>query len=86
MRNGNCCELHCLHDVAAPHLRALEAMDYEPSGPFITSMLELKLDQTTMFEWQRHTQDSSELPHYTALVEFLDLHMYASEDSVCDIN
>jgi hypothetical protein len=37
-------ELHRLHDTVQQHLRALKAMDYEPSGPFITSALELKLD------------------------------------------
>ena len=29
-------ELRRLHDVVQQHLRALKAMDYEPSGPFIT--------------------------------------------------
>ena len=55
------------------HLRALKAMDYEPSGPFITSILELKLDTTTMFEWQKHSQSSTEVPHYQHLLEFIDL-------------
>ena len=32
---------------------ALKAMDYETSGPFITSILELKLDVDTMLEWQK---------------------------------
>ena len=80
------CELCRLHDVAATHLRALKVMDYEPSGPFVTSILELKLDPTTMFEWQRHSQDSEKVPHYTALLEFLNLCECASENSVCDTN
>ena len=40
---------------------------------FITAMLELKLDQTTIFEWQRHSQDSNYVSHHSALLEFLDL-------------
>ena len=52
--DGNGWELRRLHNVhvATSNLRALKAIDYEPSGPFVTSMLELKLDPTTMFEWQ----------------------------------
>ena len=56
LSDGNGQELHCLHDVATPHLRALKAMEYEPSGSFVTYILELKLDLTTTFEWQRHGQ------------------------------
>ena len=60
-------ELRRLHDTVLQHLRALKAMDYEPSGPFITSALELKLDTNTMFEieWQKHSQ---EVPHYHKLL------------------
>ena len=71
--DGNGCELSRLHDVAAPHLTPLKSMDYEPSCPFVTSILELKIDATAMFEWHRHSQDSTEVPHYTVLLEFLDL-------------
>ena len=39
-------------------------MKYDPSGTLITSFLELKLDQTTVFEWQKHNQDSKGVPHY----------------------
>jgi hypothetical protein len=31
------------------HFRALKAMGHEPSGCFVTSVLELKLDAGTMF-------------------------------------
>ena len=39
----------------------------------IIAMLELKLDQTTMFEWQRHRQDSKNVLHSSALLDFIDL-------------
>ena len=54
---------------AQQHLRALKGMGHEPSESFITSMLELKLDVDTMFEWQRHSQERMFLnfAHYTIL-------------------
>ncbi len=54
----------------APFNSTLKAMGEEPSGAFITSILELKLDQATMFEWQRA---STSVPHYQKLLEFLNL-------------
>ena len=55
-------------------------MGHEPPGPFITSLLELKLDTETMFEWQRHRQESTDVPHFTRLLlEFLNLRAQASE-------
>ena len=50
LKDGSGKELCRLHDVILQHRRALKAMDYEPSSPFITSVLELKLDVNTMFE------------------------------------
>ena len=66
------------------HLRALKSMGYEPSGQFITSTLELKLDQSTMFEWQKHSQKSTGVPHYQDLLEFFNLRAEASESSLTD--
>ena len=54
-------------------------MEQEPSPSFITSIIELKLDPTTMFEWQRHTQSQTEVPHYREMLEFLDRRAQASE-------
>ena len=56
-------------------------MEQEPSPSFITSIIELKLDPTTMFEWQRHTQSQTEVPHYREMLEFLDRRAQASEFS-----
>ena len=82
LKEGTGKELCRLHDTVQQHLRALRAMDYEPSGPFITSVLELKLDTNTMFEWQRFSQDSHKVPHYQDLLEFLNLRAQASESSL----
>ena len=59
-------------------------MDYEPSGPFITSVIELKLDVNTMFEWQKHSQATTTMPHYGELLEFINLRAQASETSVTE--
>ena len=84
LKEGTGRELRRLHDTVQQHLRALKAMDYEPSGPFITSILELKLDPNTMFEWQKHSQSSTAVPHYQDLLEFINLRAQASETSVGD--
>ena len=52
LKEGSRKELCNLHDIVQQHLRAI---DYEPSGAFITSIFELKLDTMTMFEWQKHS-------------------------------
>ena len=71
--------LRRLHDVVNQHLRALRSMDYEPSGPSITSMLELKLDANTKFEWQKFSQDTTDVPRYRDLI---NLRAQASETSL----
>ena len=49
LKSGSGKELRHLHDTALQHLRALKSMGFDPSGPFITSMLELKLDPHPLF-------------------------------------
>ena len=66
LKDGNGRELRRLHDVANQHMRAIRAMEYSP-WTFVTSVLETKLDQTTMFEWQKHSQGSKKVPDYLAL-------------------
>ena len=75
-------ELRQLHDTVQQHLRALRSMDYELSGTFITSVIELKLDAGTLFEWQKYSQGKTEIPHYNDLLEFIDLRAQASETSL----
>ena len=81
LRDGSGKELRRLHDIILQHLRALKSMDQQPSPSFITSIIELKLDTTTMFEWQRHTQSQNEVPHYRDILEFIDHRAQASEIS-----
>ena len=79
VKEGTGKELRKFHDVAQQHLRALKSMGKEPSGPFITSLLELKLDQTTLFEWQKFSQSLKDVPAYPKLLDFLNLWAQASE-------
>ncbi len=79
LKDGSGKELRRFHDTVQQHLRALKAMDEEPTGSFITALLELKLDKDTMFEWQKASQDSKKTPHYDDLLKFLDLCAQASE-------
>ena len=84
LKDGDGKELHKLHDTIQQHTRALKAMDCELSGPFLTSVIELTLDTTTMFKWQKHSQDASSMPHYLDLLEFINLRAPASETSTPD--
>ena len=72
-KEGSAKELRRLHDVSSQHLQALKVMGYDPSGPFVTSLIESKLDRSTMFERQRYTQENSDVPHYAWILEFIDL-------------
>ena len=79
LRDGSGKDLRRFHDTMQQHLRALKAMGHEPPGPFLTSLLELKLDVDTTFEWRRHSQSSTGIPHYHELLDFVNLRAQASE-------
>ena len=58
-------------------------MKSEPDPFFVTSVIELKLDETTLFEWQKHSQKKvEEVPHYQELLDFINLRAQASESLV----
>ncbi len=84
LKDGNGKEIRKLHDTVQQHLRALKSMGYEPSGPFISSTLELKLDQSTMFEWQKQSQKSDGVPQPQELLDFLNLRAQATESSLIE--
>ena len=78
-KSGSGQELRQLHDVVKQHMRALEAMRCDSLETFISSLLELKLDRSSMFAWQNQTKDKKEVPPYADLLEFIDLRARASE-------
>ena len=65
LKEGTGRKIRKLYNVAQQHLRALKSIGFEPSGPYIMSMLELKLDSGTSFEWQKASQEITGVPHYT---------------------
>ena len=67
LKDGTGKELRRLHDTAQQHLDALKSMGCEPDGSFITSMLELKSDAQTMFEWQQYSSESADVPRCLTL-------------------
>ena len=79
LKDGNGREVCRLHDTVQQHLCTLKDLGNEPSGSFITSMLELKLDTNTAFEWNKYSQYFEELSHYTKLLKFLNLRAQVSE-------
>ena len=80
LKNGSGRELRYLHDIVNQNVRAISAMKYDTFESFVTAIIELKLDQTTMFEWQRHTQEDKSIPPCSELLSFLDLRARASEN------
>ena len=59
-------------------------MGYGASRPFITSVLELKLDTGTLFEWHKHSSSSSSVSHYNELPQFANLRAQATEQSISE--
>ena len=49
LKDGGDRELHCLCDTLTLPLQPLKVMEYE-LGSFVTSLIEMKLDQTMMFK------------------------------------
>ena len=72
-KEGNSKERRRLHDACSQHLRVLKTMGHNPSGPFMKSLIEMKLDWSTMYEWQRPAQESSDMPHCVEILQFINL-------------
>ena len=79
LREGSGKELHRLYDTILQHIRALKTMDGDLTGAFLTSIIELKLDADTIFEWQKHSQEQKTTPQYEDILGFIDLRAQASE-------
>ena len=84
VKDGSSKELGRIH-VCGQHLQAVNAMKHDPSGAFVTSLIETKLDPTMMFEWQRHSQDQADMPHYTKILDFIDLRARTSENPLREV-
>ena len=80
LKEGSGKELRRLHDTIQQHVRALKTLGCDLPESFITSMIELKLDVDTLFEWQKHSQAATSVPSFQDL-NFIDLRAQASEAS-----
>ena len=45
----------------------------------------MKLDPGTLFEWQKHSQDETDVPHYRDFLDFVNLRAQASEGSAGEV-
>ena len=85
LKEGNSKELRLLYDVCSQHLWVLKTIRYDPSWPMVTSLIKMKLDRSTMFGWQRHTQGSSNMPHYVEILKIINFRARASKTVVTKV-
>ena len=81
LKEGSGKELRRLHDNVQQHACALKTLGCDLPGRFLTSMIGLKLDVDTLFEWQKYSQAETDVPHYQDLLDFINLRAQASEAS-----
>ena len=81
-KEGNGKEIRSLHDMLLQHYRALKAMDEDKFETLLAGIIELKVDPTTMKDWQHFTREKKEVPLSEDLLDFLDLQACDTEKSV----
>ena len=47
-------------------------------------LIDSKLDQETMLEWQRHSQNQLNVPHETHILKFIDLRDPTAVSVTCE--
>ena len=57
----------------AAALQGIESYGSQVIDLIHTSLVELKLDATITFKWQRHSQDKNDVPRYQDSMDFIDL-------------
>ena len=72
-------ELRQLHDVVSQHVRSLRTVKGDTFETFMSSLIEMKLDQASKFAWQQHTHERRDVPSIDELLEFVDWRAQASE-------
>ena len=83
MIDGNGKELHQFHDVANQHLQALKVTKHDSFESLVTAILEAKMDQTTMQEWNKYSRDHKDVPPFSLLLDFVDLQASDTENHTC---
>ena len=84
LKEGNGKELRKLHNNIQQHVRGLKTLECDFPGQFITSMIELKLDVDTFFEWQKHSQSSMNvLPYKECWISLTCEHKHQRPRVLC---
>ena len=73
LKNGSGEEICRLHDVANKHVCALKVVKQDSYDSLLMAIVESKLDNSTMKEWLKYSQDQKKTPPYTEILKFLDL-------------
>ena len=85
LKEGNGKELRCFRDVALQHYRALKVMNEDSFQTLLTAILELKLDPTTMKDYQYSSQEHNKVPQCSDLLDFIDLQARELKNSWGDV-
>ena len=60
-------------------------MDEDKFETLLTGIVKLKLDSTTMRDWQHSSRENKEVPPFEQLLDFLDLQTSDTENSMSDV-
>ena len=82
VKTGNGRELRQLHDVASQHLRSLRTIKGNTFEFFMSSLIEMKLDQASKVAWQQLTHERRDVPSIHEFLEFVNRRAQASELSI----
>lgn len=82
VKTGSGRELRHLHDLVSQHLRSLRTIKGDTFESFMSSLIEMKLDQSSKFAWQQHTHERRDIPSIDELLKFVDWRAQASELSI----
>ena len=81
VKTGTGRELRQLHDLVSQRLCSLRTAKEDSFESFLSSLIEMKLDQATKFTWQQHTHERKDVhvPSIDELLELVDWRAQASE-------
>ena len=73
--------LRPLHDLVTQqlHLRSLRTVKEDTFESFLSSLIEMKLDQASKFAWQQRMHERRDVPSIDELLQFVDWRAQASK-------
>ena len=82
LKEGSSRELRRIHDTWTSHTRALKVLGATLDHVYLTTLLQMKLDRSTTYEWEKHSKSYvMDVPPLEELLEFLDFQARALEGS-----